>query len=328
MASPHVAGAAALYLADNPTATPAQVTASIIGNATPNVVSDPRPGSPNLLLYTLGNDNKIFEQTDISGKITIAVFERVSPTTSRQNTDFAIEVPEDYVVIGGGGEGKTAPYGNMLTASYPNADLTAWLVSTKDHTNADPVQVRGRAIGLKIAGLTREQVRGHVTVSTATSALTAHPDVTAIVPAGFVLAGGGIKVNGSGAGNLVTASAPSGNAWRVRSKDHRVASPATATAYAIGIHSYIDGVGTITNAINSGTSVTAPHPAFTQSLAPGFALSGCGAFVNWSGIGNLMWRIKPISQAAGQAACTVASKDHITASPASISGYSIGLKSN
>ncbi len=331
MAAPHVAGAAALYLADNPAAAPAQVTASILGNATPNVVSDPRAGSPNLLLYTLGTGNgtdKIFEQTDVSGRITIAVFERVSPTASGHNTDFAIAVPDDYVVIGGGGEGKNAPQGNLLTASYPNTGLTAWLVSTKDHVNTDPVQVRGWAIGLKIAGLTPTQVRNNISVNTATSAYTAHPDVTAAVPAGYVLAGGGIKVNWSGAGNLATASAPSGNGWRVRSKDHQLSSPATATAYAISINGSIAGVGTISNIVNGGTSGVASHPAFTQSLSSGYALSGCGAFVNWSGAGNLLWRIKPISPAAGQTACTVASKDHLDASAASISGYSIGLQAN
>jgi serine protease len=53
MASPHVAGVAALYLATNPSATPAQVTTAIVNNATPNVVTNPGSGSPNRLLYSL-----------------------------------------------------------------------------------------------------------------------------------------------------------------------------------------------------------------------------------------------------------------------------------
>ncbi|MHC9511035.1 S8 family peptidase [Kangiella sp. M94] len=53
MASPHVAGVAALYLADNPTATPSQVDTAITDAATPGVVSDAKSGSPNLLLYSL-----------------------------------------------------------------------------------------------------------------------------------------------------------------------------------------------------------------------------------------------------------------------------------
>ena len=52
MATPHVAGAAALYLAANPTATPAAVRDALVADATPNMVTNPGTGSPNLLLYT------------------------------------------------------------------------------------------------------------------------------------------------------------------------------------------------------------------------------------------------------------------------------------
>uniref|UniRef100_A0AAU2JVB4 S8 family peptidase n=1 Tax=Streptomyces sp. NBC_00049 TaxID=2903617 RepID=A0AAU2JVB4_9ACTN len=51
MASPHVAGAAALYLSQNPASTPAQVSAGLVAAATPNVVTSPGTGSPNRLLY-------------------------------------------------------------------------------------------------------------------------------------------------------------------------------------------------------------------------------------------------------------------------------------
>jgi serine protease len=57
MASPHVAGAAALHLANNPSATPAQVTTALINAATPNIVTDAGTGSPNRLLFTLGGSS-------------------------------------------------------------------------------------------------------------------------------------------------------------------------------------------------------------------------------------------------------------------------------
>lgn len=50
MASPHVAGAAAVYLAGNPDATPEQVSAALTEGASPDVVGSPGAGSPNLLL--------------------------------------------------------------------------------------------------------------------------------------------------------------------------------------------------------------------------------------------------------------------------------------
>jgi PKD repeat protein len=53
-ASAHVAGAAAIYLASNPTASPSQVAQAIVSNATPNVVARVSAGTPNLLLRVAG----------------------------------------------------------------------------------------------------------------------------------------------------------------------------------------------------------------------------------------------------------------------------------
>ncbi|WP_302061385.1 S8 family peptidase [Streptomyces sp. A3M-1-3] len=53
MATPHTAGVAALYLANNPSATPAQVRNALVNNATSGKVQDPRTGSPNKLLHSL-----------------------------------------------------------------------------------------------------------------------------------------------------------------------------------------------------------------------------------------------------------------------------------
>jgi PKD repeat protein len=52
MASPHVAGAAALYLQQNPGATAAAVASALINNSTTGVVGGAGSGSPNRLLYT------------------------------------------------------------------------------------------------------------------------------------------------------------------------------------------------------------------------------------------------------------------------------------
>ncbi|HEY0639237.1 MAG TPA: S8 family serine peptidase, partial [Pseudonocardiaceae bacterium] len=52
MATPHVAGAAALYLSGNTGATPAQVHAHIVNTATPNKIPSPGANTPNRLLFT------------------------------------------------------------------------------------------------------------------------------------------------------------------------------------------------------------------------------------------------------------------------------------
>jgi hypothetical protein len=52
MASPHVAGVAALYLSANPTATAQQVRDALVNNGTAGKVTSPGTGSPNVLLYS------------------------------------------------------------------------------------------------------------------------------------------------------------------------------------------------------------------------------------------------------------------------------------
>jgi subtilisin family serine protease len=52
MSTPHVSGAAALYLSLNPSATPIQVGAAILRSATSGSLTNLGVGSPNLLLYT------------------------------------------------------------------------------------------------------------------------------------------------------------------------------------------------------------------------------------------------------------------------------------
>ncbi|PYS73961.1 MAG: serine protease [Acidobacteria bacterium] len=53
MASPHVAGVAALYKQANPSASPTTIRNAIVNNATANVVTNPGTGSPNRLLYSV-----------------------------------------------------------------------------------------------------------------------------------------------------------------------------------------------------------------------------------------------------------------------------------
>lgn len=53
MASPHVAGAAALYKQANPSASSTTIRNALVNNATTNVITNAGTGSPNRLLYTL-----------------------------------------------------------------------------------------------------------------------------------------------------------------------------------------------------------------------------------------------------------------------------------
>jgi len=56
-AAPHVTGAIAIYLENNPNATPAQVTSYILNNSTTGKISNTHSGSPNKLLYSKDDNN-------------------------------------------------------------------------------------------------------------------------------------------------------------------------------------------------------------------------------------------------------------------------------
>ena len=81
MASPHVAGAAALYLAANPSASPTAVASALGDTATDGLVTDARSGSPNRLLFV----------GDASGSLRPRVT-GVSPSTGPMNGGQSITV--------------------------------------------------------------------------------------------------------------------------------------------------------------------------------------------------------------------------------------------
>jgi serine protease len=87
MASPHVAGVAALYLANNPNATPTQVRNAIVNNATSNKVTDAGSGSPNKLLYSIFGDVPPPGDTySVSGTITNSAGAGISGVTVSNGT--------------------------------------------------------------------------------------------------------------------------------------------------------------------------------------------------------------------------------------------------
>ncbi|MFJ8072899.1 S8 family peptidase [Streptomyces sp. NPDC096176] len=108
MATPHVAGAAAIYLGQNKTATPAQVSTALTTAATSGVVGNPGSGSPNRLLY-VGDGGSTeppgdrFENTAdyaINDRATVESPITVSGVTGNAPTDLRVPVDIKHTYIG------------------------------------------------------------------------------------------------------------------------------------------------------------------------------------------------------------------------------------
>jgi len=262
---------------------------------------------------------------DASGKVTVVVFShKGSPPQQHWINEEILVGDGDMIAVGGGGTAAENP-GALLTASYPNDDLTGWVVSSKDHEVPCPHELTTYVIGLKIAGMSRQQLRDSIEVTFADSGTAPHPEAETGVPSDqFVLIGGGLRVDWQGAGNLATASFPSTEfSWKARSKDHDISDPSNLRVFAICLRRDLP-VGNVVTRIDRADSGQANHPAAVASLDPGFALTGGGAEVHWQGAGNLLWKLEPSTSISPS--FSAASKDHVDPDPSTLTVYALGIR--
>ncbi|MGC9535692.1 S8 family peptidase [Streptomyces sp. UG1] len=172
MASPHVAGAAALYLADNPTSTPAQVASALTSAATTGVVGSPGSGSPNRLLYVGGGTTTPpgprFENTGdyaIADNSTVESPVTVSGVSGNAPSALAVEVHIVHTYIGDLQVQLIAPDGTAYTlksygtgGSSDNIDTTysvnasseaangTWKLRVSDNANLDTGRIDAWAL--------------------------------------------------------------------------------------------------------------------------------------------------------------------------------------
>ncbi|MGH8086265.1 MAG: S8 family peptidase [Lysobacter sp.] len=171
MASPHVAGAAALYLAGNPTASPAQVTNAIVDNASAGRISNVGSGSPNELLYSIfdGGGDPDPDPDPTPGELENGV--PVSGLSGGAGSEqfFTMTVPAGtgslvFDMSGGSGDADLyvrfgtepttgsydcRPYrnGNVETCSFDNPQAGVWHVMVRGYTAYSGVVLEGNFSG-------------------------------------------------------------------------------------------------------------------------------------------------------------------------------------
>jgi hypothetical protein len=272
--------------------------------------------------------NYLWNTLDRSGKIEVKLYEARTTTNKAQWHDETIIVPEDSVVIGGGVEIQPRPA--FITASYPNKDLSGWVASSKDHEISCPHGLRLYALGMRITGLSRSQLFNLIRIHITNSPVTSHPEVEANVTQGYVILGGGIRIDYQGAGSLATASFPSSprSTWKARAKDHHLPCPASVFSYAIGIAQELP-VGKVVGVTNRSTSVRTSWPSATVALKDGYALTGGGGEAVYGGAGSLLCALRPDWYAGDRSDKTgfhAESHDHIDADPSQMRAFALGIR--
>jgi hypothetical protein len=240
-----------------------------------------------------------------------------------------VQIPSGYVLVAGGAYITGYDAGAFLTECRPDFVGNRWYVASKSHIDSDAHILTCYAVGIKIQGVTPQTLRGVMSVSQVTSSSASHPATNVNVSSPYKLVGGGVKVNWSGWGNMLVYSKPSGQGWFVGSKDHIKSSPATITAWAIGMQDNIPGFGYIdikTSMAGAYSSSGYAAAALYVNDTPEYLNLTAGAEDDYTtgGWGRMLMILSP-DQNNSWATYSI-SKDHKHACGGWLYAYSIGIR--
>jgi len=240
--------------------------------------------------------------TDWSGKISFQVFNTTS-TLNQHNDGLISYVDPDYLCVGGGGYTMYSDeHGAFFTESRPLADLSGWVVSSKDHCNADPHVLVSQAIGVKIEGVPRDVLKQYLQIKTTTSSTAIEPSSSTYSSPGYTIIGGGAKIAYNGAGILLVISDSGwsyGYNWFASGKAHRVNDTGTVTTYLIeASNDSIPGFGKIEVGSNSRLGNYVPYGESSSQIdnTPNlWGITCVGGNCHGQGAGRLVKKLQIIS---------------------------------
>jgi hypothetical protein len=203
----------------------------------------------------------------------------------------------------------------------------------------------GFAFGLKIAGMTKNELRGYLEVAKGSSlprnTPVPHPEAVGRLhqPSPLldaeprprsVLIGGGFTTHDPLRANLLTATYPEfDRGWRSASKDHFTPSPSVLDSFAIGIRERLPVGRVVIGVANRSPGPPGDTPGAVVPLDPSFALTGLGALVHWTEPGVLIWKLAPLRPGPGTSATQgveAQAKAHVEPSLATIAAWAIGIR--
>ncbi|MFG1867848.1 S8 family peptidase [Micromonospora arborensis] len=248
MASPHVAGAAALALSGNPSWSPQQVRDYLVNNSTPNVVTNVGTGTPNQLLYVVNgtppaNDFSVSVSptsgsTAPGGSVTATVGTATTAGSAQSVSLSASGLPS----------GATASFSPSTVTSGGSSTLT---IATSASTPAGsyPITITGSgAAGTRTATYTLTVTGSGGGCSGTNGTDVSIPDAGAAVTSSITIAGCGRNASSASTvavnivhtyrGDLVIdLLAPDGSAYRLKNSSSSDSTDNVNTTYTANLSS-------------------------------------------------------------------------------------------
>jgi len=241
MATPHVAGVAAVLFGRYPTSTPAQIATMLRNSATPNVVLAAGTGSPNYLLYLDPLGGPIATPTPVAPSAPTGI--TITPSTGSISVRFTA------------GAAGTSP---ITTYKYSLDGGTTW-ATRQSGTTASPIAITGLVNGTTYSVSIRAvSLVADGTASTAISASLANAPATPTI--------GSATAN---AGRTATVT------WSLGSNGGSAITSHVVTAYLNG-----SGTAAKTVTVNGATAVTSSVTGLTVGGSYTFKVQARNAYGN------------------------------------------------
>ncbi len=248
------------------------------------------------------------------GKLTIQLH-AVTTDPPAPHPHIAPNVPADFRILGVGAAVDPPDAASFLTAMWP-VSSSEWDVAAKDHIVPSPARVTAFCVAASNIG-----GNDYFIAQDTTPAPEPH------------LVGGGARVNwnpATDAGSLLYASRPgTGQSWHAAAKDHMIPSPATVTAFAIGLsRRFLDDAGltVVRMRAESMTQVASPEASCGVNDAAATLIAG-GAETHWSGPGSLLTQSGLMPSAAGPRPWLWAARgtEHQAPDPSTVTSWALAL---
>jgi hypothetical protein len=265
--------------------------------------------------------NIVRHYADCRGKVVSAIWWCFTGQGQNHNAVCPLGDPS-YVAVGGGAwalGGESFP-GAFIVDGFvpPNGARDRFQASSKSHVQASSHALLLAVIGLKITGVSRDQLVANIRDDITTSFVASGQPFEAVnLPSGRVLLGGGASVQwfrDVTPGQLLVGSWGSVGTglWQASSSQHIQADSLKITTRLTSIAPSIAGIDLeavdSANAISSSSGLTEARVT-TPQIAP----TGIGSWATFNGQGRFLVKVMPDFDDAHPRDFVVQSKDHLQA---------------